>query len=1017
MTSQHNPKKEGKSERLSVLTDAEQFALYGLPDFDEAQQLEFLSLSKTELELAMSRPTLHAQVCCILQIGYFRAKHTFFRFSLAETEHDYAFVMSRYFDDTECQCMLITDHEYYSQRKLIAGLFEYHLWSGQFRQQLEQQTRQIVRRDITPGFVAAELISWLRDNRIVRPGYSTFQDIIGKTLSVERQRLTDILSRSLEPGTKEALTQLLDRDDTLSELAVLRQDAKDFRWRQMAREREKRAILAPLYHVARVLLPTLGISQQNFLYFASLANFYTVHDLRNLKTEQTWLYLLCYAWLRYRQLSDNLVDALTWHMKQIEDRCSETAKKSFETEQLRRQQETPKVGRVLSLFVDDSVTDTAPFGDVRRRAYKILPRDTLQSTALRMSVKPTSKLSRHWQAVDSLSERIRRHLRPLYCTLDFSSVLPDNPWLSALTWVKGIFSRQLRLTQRPLTECPEATLPKRLQSYLLTFDADGKPTALNADRYEFWLYRQLRKRLESGELYFDDSLQHRHLSDELVAMNEKAEVLAQMDIPFLRQPIEEQLSTLTTELHKQWMAFNRELKQGKLRHLEYDKVTQKLSWRQAKTDKQPDREQDFYPQLPFSDLTDVFRFVNQQCRFLSAMKPLQPRYAKKVADADSLMAVIMAQALNHGNLALARTSDIPYHVLHTTYLQYLRQSSLKAANDRVSNAIKALPIFPYYSFDLGSLYAAVDGQKFSVERPTVKARSSRKYFGRGKGVVAYTLLCNHIPLNGYLIGAHEYEAHHVFDIWYRNTSDIVPTAITGDMHSVNKANFALLHWFGLRFEPRFTSLNTLLKELYCADEPSQYEKCLIRPVGQIDQEIILSEKNHLEQIVATLGLKEITQGTLIRKLCTYTSDNPTRQALFEFDKLIRSLYTLRYLRNPQLARNSHRSQNRIESYHQLRSAIAQIGGKKELTGQTDIEIEISNQCGQLLANVIIYYNSALLSRLLTKYEATGNTRGLELIRHMSPVAWQHILLNGHYTFISDGKEIDLDAMIAGLKLG
>ena len=66
----------------------------------------------------------------------------------------------------------------------------------------------------------------------------------------------------------------------------------------------------------------------------------------------------------------------------------------------------------------------------------------------------------------------------------------------------------------------------------------------------------------------------------------------------------------------------------------------------------------------------------------------------------------------------------------------------------------------------------------------VKARHSRKYFGRGKGVVAYTLLCNHIPLNGYLIGAHEYEAHHVFDIWYRNTSDVMPTAITGDMHSL-----------------------------------------------------------------------------------------------------------------------------------------------------------------------------------------------------------------------------------------
>jgi len=59
-----------KDKRLSVLTDAEKFALYGLPDFDESQQLEFLSLSTSELELATNRPGLQAQVYCILQIGY-----------------------------------------------------------------------------------------------------------------------------------------------------------------------------------------------------------------------------------------------------------------------------------------------------------------------------------------------------------------------------------------------------------------------------------------------------------------------------------------------------------------------------------------------------------------------------------------------------------------------------------------------------------------------------------------------------------------------------------------------------------------------------------------------------------------------------------------------------------------------------------------------------------------------------------------------------------------------------------
>ena len=53
----------------------------------------------------------------------------------------------------------------------------------------------------------------------------------------------------------------------------------------------------------------------------------------------------------------------------------------------------------------------------------------------------------------------------------------------------------------------------------------------------------------------------------------------------------------------------------------------------------------------------------------------------------------------------------------------------------MSNAIAALGIFPHYSFDLGALY------------------------GSGKEVVVYSLLCNHVPLNGWLMGANEYETH------------------------------------------------------------------------------------------------------------------------------------------------------------------------------------------------------------------------------------------------------------------
>ena len=398
------------------------------------------------------------------------------------------------------------------------------------------------------------------------------------------------------------------------------------------------------------------------------------------------------------------------------------------------------------------------------------------------------------------------------------------------------------------------------------------------------------------------------------------------------------------------------------------------------------------------------------------MTPLQPRYAKKIADEDSLMAVIIAQAMNHGNLSMAETSDIPYHVLEATHQQHLRLATLKASNDQISNFIAQLPIFPYYSFDLEVLYGSVDGQKFSAADPTVKARHSRKYFGRDRGLAAFSLLANHVALQTELLGANQHESYWVFDICYNNTSDIMPTTITGDMHSINKVNFAILYWFGMNLAPRFTDMQAQLKHLFCGCDPEEYSNFMISPIGRIDRKLIASEKANIDRIVATLGLKEMSQSTLVRKLCTLSGQHRTRKAIFEFDKLIRSIYTLRYLRDPQLQRNVHRSQNRIEAYHQLRSVLAQVSGRKELIGRTDLDVAISNECGRLVANIVIAYNSILLSDLLNRYQADENQKALELLKRISPVAWQHIHFLGHYAFRDKQHPIDLEAILAWVNL-
>ncbi len=101
-------------------------------------------------------------------------------------------------------------------------------------------------------------------------------------------------------------------------------------------------------------------------------------------------------------------------------------------------------------------------------------------------------------------------------------------------------------------------------------------------------------------------------------------------------------------------------------------------------------------------------------------------------------------------------------------------------------------------------------------------------------------------------------------------------------------------------------------------------------------------------------------------------------------------------------------------YHQLRSTIAQVNGKKELTGRTDLDVDICNQCGRLIANVVIAYNSMLLSGLLSRYLASGNDKALDLLRRISPAAWQHLHFLGHYAFRDKRNPIDLEAVLEGI---
>jgi TnpA family transposase len=398
---------------------------------------------------------------------------------------------------------------------------------------------------------------------------------------------------------------------------------------------------------------------------------------------------------------------------------------------------------------------------------------------------------------------------------------------------------------------------------------------------------------------------------------------------------------------------------------------------------------------------------------LSAFSHILSRYQKQRPEPAVLYACLMALGTNMGLGRMGEISDLPAHILARASANYLRPETLRAANDLVCNAIAALPITRHYDLN-GLVHSSSDGQKFETAIPTFNARHARKYFGLRKGVVANSLVAGNIPVNAQVIGAHDHESHYILDLLLNNTTSVQPAIHSTDTHGTNEVNFALLQIFGYQFAPRYRRIQEKIRTSLCGfQHAKQYDGLLLRPARRLNPALITSEWDNLERIFASLALKTTPQRIIVQKLSSYARQNRTKQALWEFDSIFRSLHLLEFVDSPPLRQHVQRALNRGENYHQLQRAIAYANVGK-LRYRTEEEQVLWNECSRLLANCVIYYNAAILSRVLEERRAAGDLAGVEQLSQVAPIAWQHINFYGRYEFTSRVAPIDLERVVAAL---
>lgn len=1001
--------------RLKILSEDELKSIYGRPSFTYEDRCYYFSLSEPEKELLETLRSIKSKAYFVLQLGYFKAKHLFFTFDLHEVEEDLRYVLKEHFNQSEIADLRSIDKSTrLKQQHLILELFNYRSCDAEERKQLENKACKAATYCGKPIYIFREIMNYLTENNIVVPGYSFMQETVGKAIIYEQSRLITMMQNHLTPPDIEALKQLLEDSSSLYEITQLKREPKDFSASEIKREIDRGKQIQTLYQLAQELLPKLDISNESVKYYASLVGFYSVFRLKRLNEWVVYVYLLCFVHHRYQRMHDNLINTFIYNVRRFMDDAKATAKEQVYECYTESNQNMKKAGQVLKLFTDESIPTHTPFQEIRDRAFAILERQKLVAIADQIVTNTKfDEIAFQWEHIDRLAPRFKRHLRSILLMIDFVAPLLRDPLIEAIHFIKQSFIKNKALGQYPSHTLPTHFIPDGMKRYIYQQDTPMKKT-LFVDRYEFLVYRLLRNRLEAGDIFCRDSIRFRSFEDDLIdehQWNQKEKLIADVGLTVFNQSIHSHLAELEQKLEDRIIKINQRIASGENKHIEVKKRGSHSRWNLPYARDTDSTNHSFFDAIKPIEIGSVLHYTNQHCHFIDAFEHILGRYAKQTRDNRILIACLIAWGTNMGLGRMGEISDIRYASLATISDNFIRLETLKEANDRVSNATAKLPIFHHYDID-EVIHSSSDGQKVETRINTINSRHSSKYFGLKKGIVSYTMVANHIPVNARIIGANEHESHYVFDILYSNTTDIQPEIHSTDTHGTNEVNFAILHFFGYQFAPRYRDIYEKVSEsLYGFQHPSQYGDIMIKPVRKINTNLIIEEWENIQRIILSLALKTTTQSIIIGKLSSYARKNKTKRALWEYDNIIKSLYFLEYIDSPPLRRNVQKALNRGESYHKLRKAVSYANFGK-LRFKTEQDQQIWGECSRLLANCIIYYNASLLSNVLTYMER--NRQDSDVLKRISPVAWQHINLYGRYEFNKSQETINMEVIIEEL---
>lgn len=1008
--------------RISLLSNAEIEELYGLPTFNKKDRDIFFTLSNSDYKLLNEYRTQKLKIYFILQLGYFRATQQFYNFKFDDVLEDVSYLINKYFTPSQNS---FNDKPHRKsikdQQTIILKLYNYIGWSTNLVPQVIEHLLELIRYYPKGSNALRELFKYFQSKSIVIPKYRTLQDIFSKAFSAEEVRLNKIIT-SIPENIKQQLQEVANNSESVKQLSIIQCDQKDFQYTAVTLEIKKAQAIEKLYQFCKSFIPQLGISKNSIRYYSELVENYYASRLRKMSEQQQQLYLICFIYNRYQQIMDNLIATFQYHMSVIlkgaKDYANDAAVKYSQSLTL----DFPKLAQFLKWFPSKEENgDEITYPELTKEAYAILPKAQFALIAAFIEGKTFDKTKAKWEFYRKSFALFSRYLRPVLLNVEFE-LANQNSYLTELIaylkrhYSKGKYPSTLKL------KISDAKLMPIIKSKIPYLKSDTDSEYIDPYRLEFYIYWKMNNYITKGRLVCNNSVSYADLDNDLISdelVDKVEEISAKFGYNKIPVYSDKRLDEALLALDSAWDNTTANIANGTNKGIEITETTDAegniiQSW-ELLYDPKEKLDDSFFSNLPKIEIANLLKFIGDLTQLWDGFTHIKHRYIKRQKpNILAVIACILARAFGLNIQQMAEICDININILRATDEDFIRVETFLAANDIISNYVHSLPIFKAWNLLDGELLADADGKKHSTNNSTIQSRYSKKYLGNGRGISLYSLMANNVVVNAKSIGLNEYEGHGLYDIICGNTSNIPINYVTGDNHSINPINFVVLDSVDVGYLPSIKNIKHEAEKL-CSNKPISEYTGLIKPQTQIDRSLITSNKRWITRVLMSLILQENTQTTIIRKLSSHDRYAKLQNALYEYNKILKSTHVLNMINDLELRKAIKAARNRTEAYHQLQGKIRKVY-QGIFKGKKIIDNLISSHSIRLLANCIIAYNSTLLNPIYKKMidEKAPQSVINEFLR-ISPIAWCYLTFTGKYSFKKNNSKINLKEALSAIE--